>query len=46
MKAESMVDVDDLEVAVMITSGLANGPFYSSGGFSKFFLSDCYYLIL
>ena len=44
MKAGSTVD--DPEVAAMVTSGLANGPFYSGGGFSNFFPSDCYYLTL
>ena len=34
--------VNDPEVAAMVSSGLTKGAFYSGGGFSNVFPSDCY----
>ena len=34
--------VDDPEVAAMVTFDPPKGPFYSGGGFSNIFPSDCY----
>ena len=34
--------VDDPEVAAMLSSG-SKGPFFSGGGFSNIFPSDCHY---